>query len=347
MKLKGALLGAGNIALRGHAPQWLGSLAADVEIVAIADLSSANRETASALFPAARVYESAEEALGAEALDFCDICTPPFTHLPLIEAAAQRGIHVLCEKPLAPTLNEALQSARTIRDAGIAFQPCHQYNYAPPWQAVVERVPRLGPLHFVEYSVKRTAANEGNAHWAPEWRTRRDLSGGGILVDHGAHILYQLRGVMGEPQRVSATVRTLLHHGYGVEDTAVLTLDHGAALAEVSLTWAAKRREISYRFVGERGELVGDESRLQVIADTTEEVEVGGLSGNSSHSEWFGPLFKEFVARVRSGIPNEDPLDEAVYVARIIERAYASSRMGQTLSLSHDGAEPLLRAVRR
>ena len=73
---------------------------------------------------------------------------------------------------------------------------------------------------------------------------------------------------------------------------------------------------------------------------------MGGLSGNSSHSEWFGPLFKEFVARVRSGIPNEDPLDEAVYVARIIERAYASSRMGQTLSLGHDGAEPLLRAVR-
>ena len=346
MKLRGALLGAGNIALRGHAPQWLGALGADADIVALADLSPANRDAAKVLFPAARVYESAAEALQTEALDFCDICTPPFTHLPLIEVAARRGIHVISEKPLAPTLEEALASARFIREAGIVFQPCHQYNYAPPWQAVVERVPLLGALHFVEYSVRRTAANEGNAHWAPEWRTRRDLAGGGILVDHGAHILYQLRGVLGEPQRISATVRTLLHHGYGVEDTALLTLDHGTALAEVSLTWAAKRREIAFRFVGERGELVGDESRVRVHAGTTEEVAVGGLSGNSSHSEWFAPLFKDFIARVRSGNAADEPLDEAIYVARIIERAYASSRMGQTLPLLQDGGPALLKAAR-
>lgn len=342
VKLRGALLGAGNIALRGHAPQWR-RLAEQVEIVAIADLSAANRAAASASFPKARVYESAEEALRTETLDFCDICTPPFTHLPLIQIAAERQIHVICEKPVAPTLAEALEVAGLVRGASIVFQPCHQYNYAPPWRAVVERLPRLGALHFAEYNVRRTAANEGNAHWAPEWRTRRDLSGGGILVDHGAHILYQLRGVLGEPERVSATVRTLLHRGYGVEDTALITLDHGAALAEVSLTWAAKRREIAFRFVGERGELVGDESRLQIFTDTTEEVAVAGLSGNSSHSEWFGPLFREFLARVQAGEVEFGPLDEAVYVARVIERAYASSRAGQVMSLSV--GEPLLRVV--
>lgn len=346
MKLRGALLGAGNIALSGHAPQWLGALADDVDIEAIADLSPRNRDAAKALFPAARSYTSAEEALQVEGLDFCDICTPPATHLSLIRLAAQRGIHVLCEKPLAAGLSEALESARWIRDGGIVFQPCHQYHHAPPWQAVVARLSRLGKLHFVEYSVRRRAANEGNAHWAPRWRTKRDVAGGGILVDHGAHILYQLRGVMGEPERVSATVRTLLHHGYGVEDTALLTLDHGTALAEVSLTWAAKRREIAYRFVGEGGELVGDENRISVFAETTEELTIEGLSGNSSHSDWFGPLFKEFIARIRSGRATGEPLDEAVYVARIIERAYASSRTGRSVLLGDEDGQSRLQVVR-
>ena len=343
MKLRGALLGAGNIALRGHAPQWLGPLQAEAEIVAIADLSPENRAAATRLFPRATVHESAAEALSTPGLDFCDICTPPFTHRGLIELAAARGVHVLCEKPLAPTLEEALAIEDVVTRAGIAFHPCHQYNFAPPWLAVKERLGRLGRIHLVEYAVRRTAANEGNPHWTPQWRTSRELSGGGILVDHGAHILYQLRGILGDARRVSATVRTLRHGDYGVEDTALVTLDHGDALATVSLTWAARRREIAFRFVGERGELSGDESRLEVFTETREEIEVGGLSGNSSHSEWFGPLFQSFVASARAPHPDRRPLDEALYVARLIDRAYASSRSGQVMSLA--AATPLRMAA--
>ena len=345
MRLRGVLLGAGNIALRGHAPQWAGCLRGQVEIVAVADLSNTNREAAQAIFPRARLFESAEEALNLETPDFVDICTPPFTHRDLITKAAGRGIHIVCEKPLAPTLDEALRIAERIRRARVVFQPCHQYNYSPPWQVVRDLAPRLDAIHFAEYTVRRMAANEGNAHWAPEWRTRRDLAGGGILVDHGAHILYQLRSVMGEPHSVSATIRTLLHRTYGVEDTALLTLDYGGALAELSLTWAAKRREIAFRFVGERGELVGDEEKVRLFTDTTEEVPLSGMSSNSSHSEWFAPLFSEFVDRVRRGDLDHAPLDESIYVARVIERAYASSKAGRALPIKHDAAVALAGGV--
>ncbi|HKN46674.1 MAG TPA: hypothetical protein VJ144_01780, partial [Candidatus Polarisedimenticolia bacterium] len=75
MTLRGALLGAGNIALHGHAPQWTrdAALRREVEIVAVADLSPANREAARALFPAARICARAEDILESQALDFCDI----------------------------------------------------------------------------------------------------------------------------------------------------------------------------------------------------------------------------------------------------------------------------------
>jgi predicted dehydrogenase len=345
LRLRGLILGAGNIALRGHAPQWAGRLRDEVDIVAVADLSETNREAAHAFFPQARLFESAEEALNAETPDFVDICTPPFTHRDLIARAASRGMHIVCEKPLAPSLDEAVRIADGVRRAHVVFQPCHQYNYSPPWQVVRDLAPRLGAIHFAEYTVRRMAANEGNAHWAPEWRTRRDLAGGGILVDHGAHILYQLRSVMGEPTSLKATIRTLLHHNYGVEDTALLTLDHGNALAELSLTWAAKRREIAFRFVGERGELVGDEEKIRLFADTTEEVPLSGMSTNSSHSEWFGPMFSEFVDRVRRRDLDQAPLDESLYVARVIDRAYASSRAGRSLPIEQQPAAALVGGV--
>jgi glycosyltransferase AglD len=336
VKLRGGLLGAGNIALRGHAPQWQSdSLAQDVEIVAVADLSPENLAKARAVFPAARLYDKAEHLIEREALDFCDVCTPPFTHRALVEALAARKLHVICEKPIASTLADAEAMADTVRRAKIAFVPCHQYHYSPQWVTVKRLLARIGRIYLVDYEVLRTEANPGNANWAPTWRTDRNLAGGGILFDHGAHIFYQLRSVLGDPASVLATVRTLLHTHYDVEDSAFVVLDYGDRLAHVRLTWAAHRREIRFRFVGEQGELVGDDRRVTVAADTTEDVSFDdGMSKDSSHSDWFAPLFRDFIERVRRSDTSCEPLDEAVAVTRLVTRAYESSDDGRALLLA-------------
>ncbi len=339
MKLRGALLGAGNIALRGHAPQWTGPLAEEVEIVAIADLSPPNRAAAEKAFPGARLYGKAEDLLASEALDFCDICTPPFTHRPLVEQAAALGLHVLCEKPLAGSLEDAEAIAASVRASGIVLAPCHQYHHSPQWLAVKRLLPRIGPVHLVEYEVHRTEANPGNPHWSPAWRTDPALAGGGILFDHGAHIFYQLRSVLGEPATVHATVRTLRHADYGVEDSAFVMLDYGDRLAEVRLTWAARRRAIRFQFVGHDGELLGDDQRVVLNAATSEEVSFAeGMSRDSSHSDWYAPLFRDFVARVRGGDRSTGPLEEALFVARLIASAYESSRDGRARPLGSSPA---------
>ena len=321
-------------------------LAREVEIVAVADLSPANREAARALFPAARIHARAEDILGSEALDFCDICTPPFTHRALIEQAASRGVHVLCEKPLAPTVDDTEQIARAVRSGRVVFQPCHQYRHSPQWEEVRRLIPRLGRIYFVEYEVQRTQAGTGNPNWSPGWRTDRDFAGGGILVDHGAHIFYQLRAVLGEPKTVQATVRTLQHRSYRVEDTALVLLDFGGCLAQVSLTWAARRRGIRFRFVGERGEMVGDDQSLRLHAETDEEIRFAdGMSRDSNHSEWYAPLFRQFAERVRSRDRSEGPLDEALYVTRLIARAYESSREGRAMPVAVAPPAPATEAL--
>ena len=342
MKLRGALLGAGHIALRGHGPQWAGDprLREEVEIVAVADLSRANLDAAGALFPAATRYAEAEDLLDHETLDFSDICTPPDSHRFLVEQAARRGVHVLCEKPLAATLAEAESIAETVRAARIVFQPCHQYHDSPDWRAVRALLPRIGRIHFADYEVRRTQANAGSSNWSPAWRTERARAGGGILVDHGAHVFYQLRAILGEPDTVQANVRTL-HHGYAVEDTALVVLDFGDCLARVNLTWAARRRGIRFQFVGDRGELVGDDDGVRLYADTEEEIRFGdGMSRGSAHSDWYAPMFRAFTERVRRGEARGEGLDEAVYVMRLISKAYASSSEGRSLAFAAPEEEP-------
>jgi uncharacterized protein (TIRG00374 family) len=336
VRLRGALLGAGNIALRSHAPQWATDprLREEVEIVAAADLSPSNLEALRGVLPDARCYATVDELLQEERLDFCDICTPPFTHRDLVEKATSRGLHVVCEKPLAPSVQETERIVAAVRRASVAFQPCHQYHHSPQWLAVKGLLPRIGRVYFAEYEVQRTSANPGNANWTPTWRTDRAMAGGGILADHGAHIFYQLAAVLGEPLTVQATVRTLKHSGYQVEDTALVTLDYGHALASLRLSWAAKCRRIHFRFVGEAGELVGDDDGLRLHAGITEEIAFDeGMSGNSSHADWYGPLFAGFVNRVRARDFGTSALDEAVLVTRLIARAYESSAVGRSLPL--------------
>jgi predicted dehydrogenase len=330
--LRGALLGAGNIALRGHGPQWAApELKTRAEIVAIADLSAGNREEIRVLFPRARLYEDARALLAEETLDFVDICTPPFTHRALVEEAAARGRHVLCEKPLALKLEDGLALAAAVRRSGVLFQPCHQYRYSPQWQAVTGFLPRIGRVYWASWEVQRTEANDGNANWNPAWRTDPSLAGGGIVFDHGVHISYQLRAALGEPHSVQAAVRTL-RHSYGVEDSAFLTLEYERAVAQVRLTWAARHREARFHFIGEAGEIVGDDHRVMVHADTREEVGFGqGISGSSSHSEWYAPLFREFLRRVESREHGVEGLEEALYTMRLVTRAYESSRSGASV----------------
>ena len=76
--MKGAILGVGNVALNGHLPGWIER--GDVDIVAAADARPDRLEALGQTLPNAKRYDSAEELLARETLDFVDVCTPPATH---------------------------------------------------------------------------------------------------------------------------------------------------------------------------------------------------------------------------------------------------------------------------
>ena len=81
--------------------------------------------------PDARWYDAAEVLLADARLDFVDICTPPSSHAPLIRAALERGVHVLCEKPLVRSADELSPVAALARASGRVLHTVHNWHHAP------------------------------------------------------------------------------------------------------------------------------------------------------------------------------------------------------------------------
>ena len=236
--LRGALIGFGNIAVRGHVPALTSeAMKAKIVISAIVDVAGQNREQAAKLLPGAVFYSSLEDLLLGGKPDFVDICSPPHTHAEYIRTCTENKIHILCEKPLVESFRSVEQTVHTLRGADIAFVPCHQYKYSPLWKTIREYITsgKLGKVTLAQFNVYRLQADTGTTGWNPAWRTSKQISGGGILVDTGAHYFYLAQYFFGLPKRISAVLRTLKHKEYGVEDTALVTLEYPSTLMQINL----------------------------------------------------------------------------------------------------------------
>src|SRR5512147_2476004 len=132
LPLKGAIAGFGFIAERGHLPAYLAH-PERFEIAAVADICPARRALARRLIPGVRVYQQVDAMLAAEHadLDFVDVATPPSEHAAICHAAFDHGLHVLCEKPITTTTDDAHALLAHAAAARRVFFPSHNYRHAP------------------------------------------------------------------------------------------------------------------------------------------------------------------------------------------------------------------------
>jgi predicted dehydrogenase len=269
-------------------------------------------------------------------IDFIDICTPPATHLDLAIQGLEAGYHVLCEKPVALTTAE-VDRLRAARRPGQVIMACHQYRHNPAWITLCEWLESgaIGRWHLAELSVHRLAADAGieSSPAKPPWRARRAAARGGILLDHGTHLIYQVLDVAGMPRRLQSWTARLRHGDYDVEDSAHLVLEYPDRAVLLFLTWGDDRRETRIRFVGDQGsiEWAGGTLRLDnrggsLTRDFSAEL------AKSGYYRWFAQLFHQFADRIarQDGV---DALDDIARVTRILEAAYQSDAAGCRISL--------------
>lgn len=328
--LRGGLIGLGNVAVHGHLPGWLER--SDVELVAATDVRPGQRRVCRERLPGARWYESADALLADSALDFVDVCTPPSSHAPLVQAALRRGLHVLCEKPLVRSLEELAPVLALAERTDRVVHTVHNWHHAPIVQRAAEllRAGEIGqPIRVVWHTLRTKPAATGDSG-DRNWRVDPSVAGGGVLSDHGWHVCYVIRRWLGAwPVAVSARIETRRHTASAVEDTAALRLDFPGAIADVRLTWAADERRNWAAIDGSSGRIEIDDDTLVLTARGAERRwACPPLSGGSHHPDWFGAVADGFVSAMRGGAAGRDNLAEAILCATVESRARESSRLG-------------------
>ena len=329
--LRGAIIGLGNVAVAVHVPAL--ARRGEVEIVAVTDTDPARRQVAGAVLPAARWYDSADELLTRETLDFVDICTPPASHGPLTCRALERGLHVLCEKPLVVSRDELDRVTALAEATRHVVHTVHNWHHAPIIQRATQlvRAGSIGRITRVVWQAHRTraAAAAGNGNGV-NWRLDPALAGGGILTDHGWHAFYLVGSWIDDaPTSLSARVEQRGPTTSAVEDTATVQVTFPGATAEIFLTWAADRRE-------NVAELIGTDGRIELRGETLTLERNGrvqrwacppALSNGSVHPDWFDPEVAQFLAALTRTPPRSN-LAEAWLCGVLESLARESSRRG-------------------
>jgi predicted dehydrogenase len=348
---KGAILGAGNVALHGHLPGWLAR--GDVAITAAADPRVEGRGPLLARIPGLHWYDTAEALLEREEIDFVDICAPPAMHAGLIGKALEKGLHVLCEKPLVLSPEELPPLREAARGKDRVLATVHNWRHAPilAFASRLAREGALGEIRFCRWETLREkpAAAAGDTA-GNNWRVDPAVSGGGILMDHGWHALYVVCGWLPEaPDRVRGRLSTRRHREWPIEDTAEVFLESGGGVrAEIFLTWAADERRNRVTIEGTKGILRLDGNLLQITTIGSAEPIVefpGSLSEGSHHPDWFAGVAAEFLSEIGGTTPRGRSLEEAAACAGLIALARESSRRGgETLAAArpaptHDARE--------
>ena len=250
--LRTGILGCGGFAHR-HA-QNLISLPEEIELTAFSDHHEQNARAFSEKYSdgKASVFTDHREMFGKAGLDFVVICLPPFAHSDEVDLAAQHGVHILMEKPIALSSAHAWRMVEAAEQAQIKTQVGFMFRFG----AGIERLKALITSGEIGPAGLMSARYFCNSLHAPWWRDRS--KSGGQLVEQIIHMVDLMRYLMGEAISVYSRQENLFHRiipDYTVEDVSATVFGFRArALGVIYATnGAIPGKWINdYRFVSQK-----------------------------------------------------------------------------------------------
>jgi predicted dehydrogenase len=347
------IIGCGGIAEGKHLPSL--SKLGNVEIVAFCDIVPERAEKAAKNYgvDGAKVYEDYRKLLDESGVDVVHVLTPNDAHAPITIDALDAGKHVMCEKPMAKTAEDARRMREAAERTGKKLTIGYQSRHRPDSQYLYAACRRgdLGEIYYARaHAIRRRAV--------PTWGVFLDeeKQGGGPLIDIGTHALdltlwlmddYAVKSVVGNTYRKLAQ-RENAANAWGpwdpkkftVEDSAFgfITLQSGATIVLES-SWALNSldvREAQCTLCGTEGgaDMVGglringeDMGRLY---EKQIELRSGGVAFYSGTAE--SDADREARLWIEAVIEDKDPVvlpSQALVVSEILEAIYTSARSGK------------------
>jgi predicted dehydrogenase len=348
MPFRFGVIGAGGAAVL-HLPAM--RTLQDVEVLAIADVDGRRAAGLAQRYEIPGVYDSAEALLTKAPVDAVAVLSPHHQHLPVVRLAAERGVHVLVEKALAPVLADANAMVDVCREHHVVLGGILQYRFTPGARRLRQIVQNgsLGRTFFASVTAKFRRSDE--YYSAAPWRGRKTEAGGGVLTTQAIHTLDLLIFSLGMPRRVCGRMATVAHR-IEVEDVAVGLLEYGPdCLAVVQTTTAAvPEQPPQLEIHGVRGTAATFDNQGQVLfwASTLDQpgtlperwqMYAAAYQGQESGSynqtalEPHAENIADFVAAIQEGRSPQVDGVEATKVLRLIHALYASSATGNWVDL--------------
>jgi predicted dehydrogenase len=228
--LSGGLVGCGSFAAN-HLHAW--RVTEGARIVALCDRREDRRDEYARRFDIRASYETLEAMLAREELDFVDIVTTPETHRELVETAAAGGVHVVCQKPLAPSLRDAEAMVRACEAAGVRFMVHENFRWQRPMREARGASAALGAAHFL-----RLTFHSGHDVYAGQPYLARDARF--IIYDLGVHLLDLARFFLGEMRSLYCRTQRVNPRIAGEDVATILLESEAGATAVVELSYGCR-----------------------------------------------------------------------------------------------------------
>jgi predicted dehydrogenase len=199
----------------------------------------------------ARAYIDYREMLDTEDLHAISICTPPSSHREITEHAAARGVHVLCEKPLAMSVDEGRAMVTAAERANVVLLTAFCNRFYTPIVKAKEWIDsgKLGPLHHMRLRFAGVELMAGT--WLAD-----PAQGGGILWESGQHYVDLFRFLVGEMKSIYAKGGTLAQNIPGTDTVAFMAESVDGVVGTLEGSWSSPHSEKFVEIYGERGAVV-------------------------------------------------------------------------------------------
>ena len=205
------------------------ALGAKVQLVAIADPVAQRRSLFADLYGYRQLHADGHELIAHADINTALICTPTRYHAELVQAAAARGLHIFCEKPLAMSHREGATMVQAVERAGVTSQIGLVLRFSAVYNVIESllRNPAAGQPVAVLFRDDQCFPIRGLHDSA--WRADRTLTAGGTLIEHGVHDLDVLTWLFGPVARLRAWEHNRAGHA-GIEDYMAVELEFASGL---------------------------------------------------------------------------------------------------------------------
>lgn len=232
-KLKFALIGTGGIA-QTYAQAFQQS--ANCKLVAAADINEESAQAFAEPF-GAKAFSDYKQLAENTKIDAVIVSTPPNTHPEIAMYFMRRGVHVLCEKPLCLSVREANEMIETAEETGVTFTMATKFRYC---EDVVKAKSILASGILGEI-IQFENAFTAKVDMSKRWNSRKEIAGGGVLIDNGTHSVDIIRYFLGAIEEILALETSGTQNLAVDENVKLLAKTVSGVVASVDLTWGINK----------------------------------------------------------------------------------------------------------